>query len=369
MKIANPVKQFREAFTVVGRVVPTRSPKPILQSVKLVATEDGVTLLGTDLDIGIRHPIAGVQVSEPGVTLLPKGLVDKILKSADDDWVTIETDGENLKVRCGKAKWTFATDDHNLFPEPLSFDSSPAFTLAASDVKLLVNRTAYATDLDSTRYALGGMMIECDSGWVKFIATDGRRLASQSVAGVIGAWNVAIKPVIPKRFGLMLAGLSKDDAAEVDFAFTPQYVIARVGGTILGSRLVEGRFPRYQDVFPADADTVKIRGVNAASFGSALEQAAATTSDESRGVDLEFAAGVARLSSRAADVGSAEVEFDIAHDGPAVGFTSDPRCLTDALASFGDESFDFGIVDHKNAVVIRTDTGFEGVVMPLTRDR
>lgn len=369
MKIATPVKKFREAFTVVGRVVPTRSPKPILQSVKMVATAEGVTLLGTDLDIGIRHTIAGVTVYDPGEVLLPKDLTDRILKSADDDIVTIELDGPHLKVKCGRAKWAFATEAASLFPSPLEFPADASFTLAASDVKLLVDRTSYATDTNTTRYALGGMLVECDGPRVKFVALDGRRLATQVVPAEIDPGRPSDRTyVIPKRFADMLAGLCKDGEATVDFAFTSQYVVARVGGTVLGSRLVEGRFPRYRDAFPNEADTAKIGPIAADAFARAVEQAAATTSEDSRGIDLDFRDGVVTMRSRA-ESGTSEVEFAAAWDGDSTGFTVDPRYLADTLKSFGDESFSFGIIDHKNAVAISTESGFEGCVMPLTRDR
>ncbi len=366
MKISTPVKQFRESFAVAGRVVPSRTPNPILHSAKIVATERGVILLATDLDISIRHQITGVTADEPGEALLPKDLTDRILKSADDDVVSIELDGLQLRVRCGKARWSFTTESADLFPEPLSFGGDPWFTVDASDVVVLVKRTSYAVGPHSTRYALSGILVECEAGSVRFVATDGRRAATQVVSAAVGPRGPEKPPIIPARFAVMLAGLCKDGPGRVDFAFTGRHVVARVGGTVLGSGLVEGRFPAYRDVFPADADTIKIRGIDAESFGRALDQAAVTTSESSSGIDLRFDVGAVTLSSWD-ESGSSDVHFGITHDGPATGFTCAPRYLTDALKTFGSGSFDFGVVDHKSPVVIRTNTGFEGVVMPVLR--
>ena len=55
------------AFGMVSGVVPARSPKPILQNVKLVADPDeGSILMATDLEVGIRHRVLGVKVDQPG---------------------------------------------------------------------------------------------------------------------------------------------------------------------------------------------------------------------------------------------------------------------------------------------------------------
>ena len=60
------------AFGMVSGVVPARSPKPILQNVKLIAEADeGSVLMGTDLEVGIRHRVLGVKVEQPGSVILP----------------------------------------------------------------------------------------------------------------------------------------------------------------------------------------------------------------------------------------------------------------------------------------------------------
>ena len=101
------------------------------------------------------------------------------------------------------------------------------------------------------------------------------------------------------------------------------------------SRLVEGRFPRYQDVFPANVE-VKIP-LEAGPLRLAVEQASIVTSEESRGVDFQFGAGVLKLASQAADVGSSHVELPIAYEGKTVEITFDPRYLADALKTLDDD--------------------------------
>ena len=142
----------------------------------------------------------------------------------------------------------------------------------------------------------------------------------------------------------------------------------RTETAVIYSRLVEGRFPRYQDVFPANVE-VKIP-LEAGSLRMAVEQASIVTSEESRGVDFQFGSGVLRLTSQSADVGSSHVELPIAYDGKAVEITFDPRYLVDALKTLDDTAaITAELIDAKNAAVFKTDDHYTYVVMPLTRER
>jgi DNA polymerase III subunit beta len=145
-------------------------------------------------------------------------------------------------------------------------------------------------------------------------------------------------------------------------------VLVRTEQAVIYSRLVEGRFPRYQDVFPASVE-VKIP-LEAGSLRLAVEQASIVTSEDSRGVDFQFMPGVLKLASQAADVGSSHVELPIAYDGKTVEITFDPRYLADALKTLDDTAaVTAELIDAKNAAVFKTDDQYTYVVMPLTRER
>src|SRR6185437_12829156 len=88
------------AFGMVGGVVPARSPKPILQNVKLVADPDGGSILmATDLEVGIRYGVLDVRVDQPGAVILPTARMGQILRISVDQDLAVETEGDNLLVR------------------------------------------------------------------------------------------------------------------------------------------------------------------------------------------------------------------------------------------------------------------------------
>ena len=144
-------------------------------------------------------------------------------------------------------------------------------------------------------------------------------------------------------------------------------MLIRSDRAVIYSQLVEGRFPRYQDVFPANSD-IKIP-LEVGPLRMAVEQASIVTSEDSRGVDFQFTSGMLRLTSQSADVGSSHVELPIDYEGKTVEITFDPRYLIDALKTLDDTtSITAELIDSKNAAVFKTSDRYTYVVMPLTRE-
>jgi DNA polymerase-3 subunit beta len=359
------------AFGMVSGVVPARSPKPILQNVKLVADADeGSILMATDLEVGIRHRVLGMKVDQPGSAILPTARFGSILRTSDDPELAVEVEGDQLVVRGLRSEFTLPGEDPGLYPEVPDFAATGFHSVAAADLRKLIRRTIFATDVESTRYALGGVLVELTPEGITMVGTDGRRLARMSApVEAENAPTPAGSPVIPVKALKLIERNLDDNDPPVHIAIQgTTAVLIRTERAVIYSRLVEGRFPRYQDVFPANIE-VKIK-LEAGPLRLAVEQASIVTSEESRGVDFLFGGGVLKLSSQAADVGRSHVELPIPYDGKAVEITFDPRYLTDALKTLDDTAeVTAELIDSKNAAVFKTDDHYTYVVMPLTRDK
>jgi len=145
-------------------------------------------------------------------------------------------------------------------------------------------------------------------------------------------------------------------------------VLVKSGHSTIYSRLVEGRFPKYRDVIPAQAKISIELVVNP--FYNAVRQAQIVTNEESRGVDFTFGDGTLVLSGQTAEVGQSRVELPIAYAGPAISITLDPRFVIDFLKVLEPEkSFTLDLQDADGAAVCTTDDGYGYVIMPLARDR
>ena len=135
------------------------------------------------------------------------------------------------------------------------------------------------------------------------------------------------------------------------------------------SRLVEGRFPKWRDVFPSEEGAQKIE-LPVGAFHSAVRQAAIVTSDESRGIDFQFGEGSVVLAAEAAEMGQSRIELPISYNGNPITIMLDPKYLGEFLRVIDpDKTFTLEVKDAKSAAVCRTDDGYEYVIMPMARDR
>lgn len=358
------------AFGMVSGVVPVRSPKPIIQNVKLIVDPDeGSVLMGTDLEVGIRHRVLGVKVERRGAVILPTAQLGLILRASSDTELSMEVDEDRLVIRGMRSEFKLPTEDASLFPEVPDFNAAGYHVIAAADLKRLIRRTIFAADPESTRYALGGALVELTHESIAMVGTDGRRLAKMTAPAESEAATIELgTPVIPVKALKLIDRNLDDQDPPVHLAITGSSVLVRTAQAVICSRLVEGRFPRYQDVFPAEsAVTVSLES---GLLRLAVEQASIVTSEESRGVDFHFGPGVLNLSSQSASIGSSSVEMPIAYDGDPITISLFPRYLIDALKAVGDAaSMTVELIDHKKAAVFKTADSYAYVLMPLTMER
>ena len=159
-----------------------------------------------------------------------------------------------------------------------------------------------------------------------------------------------------------------DDDAEVLIAVHGNDVLLKSAHSTISSRLVEGRFPNYKDVIP-DGFKSSIELV-VGPFYSVVRQAQIVTSEESRGVDFQFADGLLTLNSQAADVGRSKVELPISYDGEPLTITFDPKFIAEFLRVLdADKQVKLQLIDAESAAVFRVDDAYTYVIMPLSRDR
>jgi DNA polymerase-3 subunit beta len=370
MKLQCSRTALLNALQVVGGVVPTRTPKEILRNVKLRLANGKATLIGTDQEVGIRHELTEVETSSVGDVLLPFQRLIAILREVQDAAVVIEADGEALWVRSSRSEFRLSTEDPAEFPDVAEFSDSSYVSVAGRLLKQAIQRTIFAADVESTRYALGGVLVEVAGKTLSLAATDSRRLAvAHTTCTQVGeAAPGAARPVVPSKAMQLIGNSVQDDEQEVHLAFHNNDVLVRTGTTTVYARLVEGRFPKYQDVIPRSFN-VAIELVTGPLL-SVVRQSMIVTNEESRGVDFSFADGNLTLNSLGADIGSSRVELPVSYDGDSLVITFDPRFVADYLRVLDPaSSISLNLIDGNSAAVFKADGDYTYVVMPLARDR
>lgn len=371
MKITCERDKLLTAFQTASAVAPARSTKPILQNVKLEAHDGQATLIATDLEVGVRVDLPEVEVSKAGSAILPTGRFLSILRESNDSSIQIESESQGTLVRGERSEFRLLGENPEEFPAVATFQESAYHELPARLLRELIRRTAFATDNESTRYALGGVLVELTADDITAVGTDGRRLAMMKApATSVGGHKTGdMTTIIPTKAMHLIERALTDADAEIRLAVKSNAVLVKTERATIYSRLVEGRFPKWRDVFPKRENASRIDLVVGPLY-SAVKQAAIVTSDESRGVDFTFGDGKLTLSGKAAELGQSRVELPVPYDGPELVITLDPRYVNDFLKVLdADRTVSLELKDSESAAVFSTDDGYGYVIMPLARDR
>jgi DNA polymerase-3 subunit beta len=370
MKIRCPKESLLAALQSASAVVPSRSPKPVLTNVKVEATRDGVVLMATDLEVGIRIDLEGVETVAPGAVLLPSGRLAAIVRESPAGTVfDIHCDGTAALVKAPRSEFRLPAEDPLEFPAVATFPTGGCVELATPLVRELVRRTVFATDNESSRYALGGVLVEMAPASVIAVGTDGRRLArmqgpAETRDGGIGE----AQPIVPARAMHLVERCLGAVDQPVQLAVRGSEILVKTGGTTISARLVEGRFPRWRDVFPDRPDAMRVHLV-VGPLLAAVRQAAIVTSEQSKGVDFSFEPGQLVLTGRSAESGESRVELPIDHVGGTVKIKLDPRFMSDFLRVLDPgAAVTVELTDAQSACVCSTEDGYGYVIMPLAAD-
>ncbi len=369
MKVVCERERLLHAFQIAAGVASTRTPKPILENIKLEATQTVATVMATDLEIGIRIDVTGLDVQAGGSVVLPIKRAGSILRESSDAKLTIESDGSKTLIYGERSEFQLPTQNPDEFPPVPPFAEHAYHEVSARLYRELIRRTVFATDTESSHYALGGILLELTADRIVGVGTDGRRLAMQDgPAEAVNGHKTTDSTVIPSKAVRLMERAIADNEEKIQLAVRENSVVLRSHQTTIFSRLVEGRYPRWRDVFPNRNDMVKIE-MNVGPFLTAVRQAAIVTSDERRGIDFNFGEGKLVLIGHGAEHGEAEVELPIGYDGQKVPVKLDPRYVVEFLQVLDPAgTITLHVRDSQSAIVCDTSDSYSYVIMPLFRD-
>src|SRR5216110_2254188 len=236
-----------DALLMAGNVVASRTPKPVLQCVKLTAEENTLTIAATDLEVAIRYSDAQVQIEQAGEALLPADKLRDIVRESVDDTLSIEVANDNATIKGQDSKFTIYTQNPKEFPPVPDFQGEADFEVSGGHLKQLIGQTLFAAAKESTRYAFNGVLVVAKGKKISLVSTDGRRLA-QANGDLSSAGKLpkdGARAIIPTKALQLVEKLIDDPEEAVGFQMRENQVIVHTQSATLTSNLVDGQFPPY----------------------------------------------------------------------------------------------------------------------------
>jgi DNA polymerase-3 subunit beta len=354
----------------VTSVVERRTTIPILSNVLLRVRDSTLEFKATDLE---REVIEGVaaDVQQPGAVTVPAHMLhDIVRKLPDGSQVDIRRDAEKerLTLAAGHARFALQTLPAEDFPDIGIGEMGQEFELTAQDLKRLIDKTRFAISTEETRYYLNGIYLHtAQSGskaTLRAVATDGHRLAQVELPLPKGAEGMP-GVIIPRKTVHELNRLIEDSSAAVKVAVSPAKVRFEIGSVTLTSKLIDGTFPDYGRVIPANND--KSLFVDKKDFEAAVDRVSTVSSERGRAVKLSISGGRLVLSVTNPDSGSATEEIEVDYDADPLDIGFNSRYLLDIAAQIEGEVAVLKLADPGSPTLIQ-DKDAKGalyVLMPM----
>jgi DNA polymerase-3 subunit beta len=367
MKVKFNRAAVSELLTLVTSVVPARTTKPILQGLKIVAEKEGVSISATDFEIGITARIAQAQVEETGEAIVPAERVAAIVRECVDEVLEFQAAEGTCHIRGADSHFTIYGYPAEQYPAVPGFDGQAQIKVNLAKLQEAIEHCLFATAKENTRYALSGILWEPSSGKkLILVGTDGRRLAKYKLPITEEADKKleAEKIIVPAKAMALLERIRAGEKDEAAICIADSKIIIACGGIVISSTLVEGNFPKYEDIVPTDYKN-KLE-LNTAAVLSAIRRAALLTNEDSKGIKLALNKKSLVFTSRAPETGDAEIAMEVDYKGEAMEIGFNPQFLIEALKVIREDSFELQLGQPDRPGLIKSGANYLYIVMPVS---
>ncbi|NJM05735.1 DNA polymerase III subunit beta [Candidatus Gracilibacteria bacterium] len=375
MRISVLQENLKRGLATVGHAVAGKTTLPVLSNV-LLATDGGrLKLAATNLEIGITHWI-GAKVEEEGAITVPAKLLADVISGLPNDKVILTLDArtQTVKVDCARFTNNIKGIEADEFPAiPTVSDREPTATLPPQLLREAIDQVAFAAASDDSRPVLAGVLVRLRESQVILAAADGFRLATRTML-LPEPIRSAQEFIVPARALSELSRIIGDTEGLVSITVTPGggQVLFHTETTDLVTRLIDGKFPDFERIIPAQHLTRTVletqelmKAVKLASFFAVNSQNVVKLTLEPGG---DLAPGHLVISANAAEVGDNRGELDAMIHGDGGQIALNVKYLGDALAAMKTAQVALETQTAQSPGVLKPvgQDGYVHIIMPMS---
>ncbi|MDX9732115.1 MAG: DNA polymerase III subunit beta [Bdellovibrionales bacterium] len=356
-------------------IVEKRNTMPVLINVLLEAKDGVLKVFATDLEVSLTDQIPTLKEKAGKVAVSAKSLFE-IVKELDDGPLTLtKRDNNWLEIKQRKSVFNLvgiAAEEYPVFP---SYATKDFMTIKAATFADMIEKTIYSVSNDETRYYLNGVFFERlnkdGKSVFRMVATDGFRLSivdremALTQAQVTQSAFPAAGVIIPRKGLFEIKKMLETIEGDFDLAVEGSQLVVRRGSTVLMVRLIEGKFPSYQQFIPQSVpNRVQIpREI----LLSSLKRVSLLSNQKYKGITLALTGGRMEITSNNPELGDAKEEIEVDYKGGDIKIGFNARYMLDVLNSFDDDGVDLHLNDQLSPGLMRprNDQSYTCVVMPM----
>ncbi|MFV0558903.1 MAG: DNA polymerase III subunit beta [Enterococcus sp.] len=371
MKVTLNRALFIQELQTVQRAISSKTTIPILTGVKMVLTEKGLTLTGSNSDISIEaflsieNEKADMQIETTGAIVLQARFFSEIIRRLPETTFTMEVlSNHQVAITSGKANFIVNGLDAENYPHLPVVESQNQIKLPVHVLNQLINETVFAVSQHESRPILTGVHFVLENQKLLAVATDSHRLSQRLIPIEQAASEFNI--VIPGKSLTELSKSLSDEEAIVEISIMENQVLFQTENMLFYSRLLEGNYPDTNRLIPSTFNT-EIE-FNVPSLLQAIERAS-LLSHEGRNniVRLAITENEATLYGNSPEIG--KVEEALSYEsviGDPLEISFNPDYMKAALRAFGDMSITIKFISAIRPFTLEPTTGEAEFIQLIT---
>lgn len=370
MKFFVKKEDLYNGIKIVERATSMKALQPVLLNILIETIDKGtIKLVATDLDLTVIAKV-DAQVEEEGKITLPSKTLNEIVSKLGNKLITFEmNEGEtSVNITCQNSKFDIIGISASEFPPEIhniELNEENSFNIDIKPLTKAVRQAGFAAASYETSNLLSGIVCDISGNVLEIASTDGNRLARvrEKIDNNDGVTNQLIIPSKTLNEFMKMSAFIEEDSVKVYTERTK--LIIKSDRTTTISRLLEGQFPKYNQLIPNESPKEALVSVSA--FASALERVSIMVNDKTSIVKLAFSEGKLKLSADTPDSGKSEDEIDIVYNSENLDIAFNYKYVLEALKNMDCENVKIGLNTGLSATVLRPDCDddFVCLIMPV----
>ena len=368
MKLTLSKETLLEQLTHVVGAVEKKHTSKILENILILATENTLQLVGTDLEIEMSSTL-DIQAESAGQITAPARKLFDICKALPADcFILLETDDNNrLHIKGVRSRFELATLPADEYPLLDDIPIKQEIIIPEKSLKQLMEKISFSMANQDVRYYLNGLLLQFSGNKISAVSTDGHRLAiSEYISPDDSKSDTDLKIIVPRKGILELSRLL-DITSElpVTLQISDNHIRVNKDNIRFTSKLIDGNYPDYNAAIPAKS-TYSIE-LDREQFRDTLARVAILSNEKFKGIRLGFKEGVMTLHSNNPDNESAEEEIDINYSGDFFEIGFNVTYLLEAVNHLEGDSIKLDLSSPDTSALLHSadDKNTRYVVMPI----
>ena len=355
------VKSLNQTLGVVEK----RQTLPILSNILLEVDESSLKLTATDLESEISTTSTVSNFKSGGKTTAPaRKLSDLCRLMPDLAEIHFFLDGDNLKIETESGKYNLSTLPSEDFPVFETEDTQSQINISSQNLKNLITKTSFAMGNQDWRHYLNGLYMMIDDKVITTVATDAHRLA-MATSSLNEASSESTSGIVPRKSINEIGKLVGDESENVVIQLGQTSIAANVSGTTFVSKLIEGKFPDYEQVIPSGESSLLV--VDRKNFSESLSRVSVLSSEKYKGVRIITKKDSLNISANNPEKEQGEENLPCEYQGEEIDIAFNVNYLQEILSTIDSEKIEINFFGSEKSCLI-TDPNSENlkyVVMPL----